>query len=292
MQGIVYLAENMEILPKVPDGTQTCVLIDPPYNSQKTQTLQSISVTADEDGDRVGFQGKRYKTTVLGEMSYEDKFDDFVGFLRPRFEHARRILSTNGSLYSFIDYRSDHHLRYLLDDIFGVNNYLNSIRWSHMVGGYRKDRWPQKHDTIYYYAKETGHHIFNSEEIDRIPYMAPGMVTPEKAARGKIPSDVWVETICCGRERLGYPTQKPLRILRRMVQASTRAGDTIIDFFAGSGSTGAAALELGRKFILVDNNPIAFDVMRQRFAGQDVRFVDASAQPLTIETDLEELSCA
>lgn len=290
MQGLVYLADNMEILSRIPSGALTCSLIDPPYNSKILQKRKTISVTASEEGDRVGFQGKRYKTTVVGEKSYLDKFDDLMAFLRPRFEQVKRILSVQGSSYSFIDWREEHRLRFLLDEIFGEKNYLNSLVWAYHYGSYKRDRWPQKHDTIYYYAKQVGDHIFNVDEIERVPYMAPGMVTPEKAARGKIPSDVWFNTISCGSERVGYPTQKPLKIVRRMVQASTHKEDTVIDFFAGSGTTGAAALNLGRKFILIDNNPQAFDVMQRRFAGiPGIKFVNSKEEIPMVEADVQEL---
>ncbi len=294
MRGIIYLADNMTILPKIPDRSVLGVLTDPPYNSGKNQTLKTITVEADENGDRVGFQGKRYKTTVVGEKTYPDKYDDFMGFLRPRFEQVKRILTDNGCVYTFVDYREEHHLRCLLDEIFGDVNYLNSLRWNHPVGAYKRDRWPQKHDTIYLYAKQAGIHGFYPDQIERVPYQAPGMVTPEKAARGKIPSDVWTDTtIACGHERIGYPTQKPLRILRRMIQASTRKGEVLIDFFAGSGSTGAAALAEDRKFILVDHNPEAFAVMQQRFAGvAGLKFVDSNTQNLTVESDMEELNAS
>lgn len=157
----------------------------------------------------------------------------------------------------------------MLDEIFGRECFLNEIIWAYDYGGRPKNRWPPKHDNILFYAKEPGKHIFNVDGIERIPYMAPSLVGDEKAALGKLPTDVWWHTIVPtnSREKTGYPTQKPLGILRRIIQASSRPNDIVLDFFAGSGTTGVAALELGRRFILVDNNPEAIQVMLKRFEG-------------------------
>jgi site-specific DNA-methyltransferase (adenine-specific) len=224
-----------------------------------------------EQGDRVGFQGHHYKSEVISEMSYEDHYEDYLSFLEPRLREAHRILAPNGSLYFHIDYREVHYCKILLDEIFGRECFLNEIIWAYDYGGRPKNRWPPKHDNILFYAKEPGKHIFNVDEIERIPYMAPGLVGPEKATLGKLPTDVWWHTIVPtnSREKTGYPTQKPLGILRRIIQASSKPGDLVLDFFAGSGTTGVAAFELGRRFILVDNNPEAIQVMKKRFESVD-----------------------
>jgi site-specific DNA-methyltransferase (adenine-specific) len=265
--GRVYFADNLDVLRKLPSNSVQLIYIDPPFNTGKTQTRKRLKVSRSEQGDRIGFQGHRYKSEIVEEMSYEDKFEDYLSFLEPRLREAHRILAPNGSLYFHIDYREAHYCKILLDEIFGRESFLNEIIWAYDYGGRPKDRWPAKHDNIFFYAKEPGKHIFNIDEIERIPYMAPGLVGPEKAARGKLPTDVWWHTIVPtnSREKTGYPTQKPLGILRRIIQASSRPGDLVLDFFAGSGTTGAAALELGRRFILVDNNPEAIQVMRKRF---------------------------
>ena len=111
-------------------------------------------------------------------------------------------------------------------------------------------------------------HVFNYDAIDRIPYMAPGLVTPEKAARGKTPTDVWWLTIVSptGKEKTGYPAQKPLKLLERIIAVHSDEGDHVLDFFAGSGTTGVAAAQLGRQFTLIDNNPEALAVMQRRLA--------------------------
>jgi site-specific DNA-methyltransferase (adenine-specific) len=267
--GRIYFADNLDVLRSLPSSSVQLIYIDPPFNTGKTRVRKLLKTTRSEQGDRVGFQGHHYKSEIISEMSYEDSFDDYLSFLEPRLREAHRILAPNGSLYFHIDYREVHYCKILLDEIFGRECFLNEIIWAYDYGGRPKNRWPPKHDNILFYAKEPGKHIFNVDEIERIPYMAPGLVGPEKAALGKLPTDVWWHTIVPtnSREKTGYPTQKPLGILRRIVQASSRPGDIVLDFFAGSGTTGVAALELGRRFILIDNNPEAIQVMTKRFEG-------------------------
>jgi site-specific DNA-methyltransferase (adenine-specific) len=223
----------------------------------------------DVNGDRTGFQGHRYLTTRLATRAWNDGFDDFLEFIEPRLIEAHRILAPNGSLYFHIDYREAHYCKLLLDAIFGRESFINEIIWAYDYGARTKKRWPAKHDTIFLYVKDPADYVFNADDVDREPYMAPGLVGPEKAARGKLPTDVWWHTIVSpsGYEKTGYPTQKPLGVLRRIIRASSNPGDTVLDFFAGSGTTGVAAAELGRDFLLVDSNPEAITVMRRRFAG-------------------------
>ena len=210
------------------------------------------------------------------KKGYRDNFDDYLAFLEPRLREASRVLMSNGSLYFHIDYREVHYCKILLDEIFDRDSFLNEIIWAYDYGGRTRKRWPPKHDNILWYAKDPENYIFNYEEIGRIPYMAPGLVGKEKAARGKLPTDTWWHTIVAtnSHEKTGYPTQKPLGILRRIVQASSNPDDVVLDFFAGSGTTGAACLELGRRFILVDNNPQAMEVMAERFKdNMDIEWV-------------------
>ncbi|MCX7897443.1 MAG: DNA methyltransferase [Rhodocyclaceae bacterium] len=269
--GRIHLADNLEVLRTLPAGSIDLIYIDPPFNTGKVQARTQIQAVSTEDGDRVGFQGKRYRTIALGSKRFSDIFDDYLDFLEPRLKEAYRVLAPHGSLYFHIDYREVHYCKLLLDQIFGRACFLNEIIWAYDYGGRPKNRWPAKHDNILWYAKDPQRYVFNYEEIERIPYMAPGLVGAEKAARGKLPTDVWWHTIVPtnGKEKTGYPTQKPLGILRRILQASSRPGDLVLDFFAGSGTTGIAAHELGRRFILVDNNPEALAVMAKRFAAID-----------------------
>ncbi len=268
-RGKIIFADNLEVLRTLPSDSVDLIYTDPPFNTGKAQRRTLLKTVRDEAGDRIGFQGQRYRTVTLSARAYADAFEDYLAFLEPRLREAHRVLAPHGSLYFHIDYREVHYCKVLLDSIFRRENFLNEIIWAYDYGGRPRDRWPAKHDNILFYAKEAGRHFFNIEAIERIPYMAPGLVGPEKAARGKIPTDTWWHTIVAtnSREKTGYPTQKPLGILRRILQASSKPGDLILDFFAGSGTTGMAALELGRRFILVDNNPQALEVMARRFAG-------------------------
>lgn len=277
-QGTVYFGDNLEILKTLPDGFADLIYIDPPFNTGKKQARTQIRVERDIEGDRVGFQGNRYSSIVIGTKAYQDQFDDYLAFLQPRLEEGYRVLSPTGTMYFHIDYREVHYCKILLDHVFGRENFLNEVIWAYDYGGRPKNRWPAKHDNILVYVKDRKNYTFNTEGIDRIPYMAPGLVGKEKAAKGKLPTDTWWHTIVSptGNEKTGYPTQKPLGIMKRIIGASTNEGEMVLDFFAGSGSTGEAALELNRHFILVDDNPAAIEVMRKRFAGQPVEFIDQS----------------
>jgi site-specific DNA-methyltransferase (adenine-specific) len=262
----ILLGDSLELLPRFASGSFQLIYIDPPFNTGTTQVRRTLRAVREEDGPRVGFQGNRYRTQLLAESSYRDSFDDYLAFLSPRLEQAHRLLSTEGTLYFHIDYRESHHCKLLLDEIFGRECFLNEIIWAYDYGARTKRRWPAKHDTILVYVKDPAEYLFDTEQVDREPYMAPGLVTPEKVERGKLPTDVWWHTIVAtaGREKTGYPTQKPEGIVRRMVQASTRPGDWCLDFFAGSGTLGAVAAKLGRRYVLIDSNPEAVEVMRAR----------------------------
>jgi site-specific DNA-methyltransferase (adenine-specific) len=265
----ILLGENLELLPAFVDESFQLVYVDPPFNTGKLQTRRTLQAARDEAGERTGFQGRRYSTRLLAESSYADCFHDYLAFLTPRLEHARRLLAREGTLYFHIDYREAHHCKLLLDEIFGRECFLNEIIWAYDYGARSKRRWPAKHDTILVYVKDQTAYHFDSTEVDREPYMAPGLVTPEKAARGKLPTDVWWHTIVptSGHEKTGYPTQKPEGIVRRMVAASTRPGDWCLDFFAGSGTLGAVAAQLGRHYVLIDSNPDAVEIMHARLDG-------------------------
>jgi site-specific DNA-methyltransferase (adenine-specific) len=263
---LILLGENLELLPRLASESFQLIYIDPPFNTGTVQARKTLRAVRDEDGERTGFAGRRYRTTLLSESSYRDHFDDYLAFLGPRLEQAHRLLTGEGTLYFHIDYREAHHCKLLLDEIFGREAFLNEIIWAYDYGARTRRRWPAKHDTILVYVKDPARYYFDSEAVDREPYMAPGLVTPEKAARGKLPTDVWWHTIVPtnGREKTGYPTQKPEGVLRRIVQASTRPGDWCLDFFAGSGTLGAVAAQLGRRYVLIDSNPEAVEVMRAR----------------------------
>jgi len=271
----VHFDDNLEVLRKMPGECVDLIYIDPPFNTGKNQTRTQISTVRDADGDRTGFQGKRYRTVKIGTKSYSDIFDDYLGFLEPRLVEARRILKVAGSLFFHIDYRESHYCKILLDMVFGRDSFMNEIVWAYDYGARTKSKWPAKHDNILWYAKSPEDYQFHLDECDRIPYMAPGLVGPEKAAQGKTPTDTWWHTIVSpnGKEKTGYPTQKPRGVLDRIVKVHSRPGDTLLDFFAGSGTFGESAISLGRDCILVDNNPEALAVMERRFEAADVTWI-------------------
>jgi site-specific DNA-methyltransferase (adenine-specific) len=278
------LADNLAVLADTPDGSIDLIYADPPFNTGRRRQLTSIRTIRDDQGDRTGFGGHRYRTLTLGSASYGDAFEDYLAWLEPRLVEFRRVLASNGSLYLHLDSREVHYCKILLDGIFGRDCFLNEVIWAYDYGARPTRRWPAKHDNILVYVRDASAYYFDLQSVDRIPYLAPGLVGPDKAARGKSPTDTWWHTIVPpgGRERTGYPTQKPLGIMRRIVQASCPPGGLVADFFAGSGTTGVAAHELGRRFVLVDNNHDAFEVMRQRFQGvAGVRFDDGGELPVT-----------
>lgn len=265
----VFHGDNLEIIRGFDDQSFDLIYIDPPFNTGRPQSRTRIRTERDEKGDRVGFQGKRYRTTVVGVSGYADVFDDYMAFLVPRLHEAYRLLKPTGSLFLHLDYREVHYAKVALDQIFGRDSFINEIIWAYDYGARATHRWSPKHDNILWYAKDPHQYCFNYEEIDRIPYMAPSLVGEEKAARGKTPTDTWWHTIVSpnGKEKTGYPTQKPLGILSRIVRIHSKKGDKLLDFFAGSGSFGQAAASHGRDVTLVDNNPEAIEVMRRRFAN-------------------------
>ncbi|MGN6608596.1 MAG: DNA-methyltransferase [Jatrophihabitans sp.] len=268
----VVLGDNLAVLPTLPDESVQLIYIDPPFNTGGVQRRRTLRTTPSADGDRVGFHGLRYTTVETARHAYLDVFDDYLGYLEPRLVEARRLLTASGTIYVHVDQREAAYVKLLLDGVFGRDAFLNEIIWAYDYGGRARDRWPAKHDTILVYVRTPGGHFFDQDAIERIPYMAPNLVTPEKAARGKLPTDVWWHTIVPtnGREKTGYPNQKPEGVVRRVVSASSRPGDRVLDFFAGSGTTGAVARALGRRFVLVDCNPDAVDIISRRIPDVEV----------------------
>lgn len=276
--GAVFHADNLELLRCLPGACVDLVYIDPPFNTGRVQTRRELKTTRTTgQADRVGFKGNGYTTQTVGTKSFEDRFDDYLAFIEPRLEHAHRVLKPTGSLFLHIDFREVHYCKLLLDHIFGRDAFVNEIIWAYDYGARSKKRWSPKHDNILWYARNPGTQTFNYDAIDRIPYLAPGLVTKEKAARGKTVTDTWWNTIVSptGKEKTGYPTQKPLAIIRRIVAVHSRPGDVVLDFFAGSGTVGEACATLGRHFVLVDNNPVAVNVMKKRLSDAKPKFFHA-----------------
>lgn len=303
-------ADNLVALATLPDASFQLIYLDPPFNTGRAQKKQIESALrrpeAGTEGDaeaattttkpptapaeaidssrvRRGFHGLSYER-IRGQLrEYDDQFDDYWGFLEPRLTEAWRLLREDGTLYLHLDYREAHYAKVMLDALFGRECFLNELIWSYDFGGKTNKRWPTKHDTILVYVKDPEAYHFDSAAVDREPYMAPGLVTPEKVARGKLPTDVWWHTIVptSGKEKTGYPTQKPAGILRRIIQASSRPGDTVLDFFAGSGTTGAVAHSLGRNAVLVDDNPEAIAVMQRRMPWAHVTRASSAVEKLS-----------
>jgi len=270
----VIHGEALDVVSRLPDGAFTVVYLDPPFNTGRAQARQSTTSVRSASGTIVGFKGQRYERIKGDLVSYDDSFEDYWAFLEPRLAEAWRVLADDGTLYLHLDYRESHYAKVLLDALFGRECFLNEIIWAYDYGAKSKNRWPTKHDTILVYVKNPAGYHFDSSAVDREPYMAPGLVTPEKVALGKLPTDVWWHTIVSptGKEKTGYPTQKPEGVLRRIVQASSREGDWVLDFFAGSGTTGAAAAVLGRRFVLVDESAEAIAVIHRRLLAAGVDF--------------------
>ena len=271
----IILGDNAEVLPTLPAAFAELIYIDPPFNSGHTQSRKRLRVTADAQGTRRGFGGRTYRVEQIGESSYADSFEDYRAFLMPRIQAGLRCLTPDGSLFVHLDTREVHYVKVELDALLGRDAFMNEIIWTYDFGGRPKTRWPQKHDSILWYAKNPKNYVFDYDAIDRIPYLAPGLVGPEKARRGKTPTDVWWQTIVPtnGRERTGYATQKPLVLVERIVRVHTRPGATVLDFFAGSGTAGDAAARQGRGFVLVDQSREAVKVMAERLAAHAPKLV-------------------
>jgi site-specific DNA-methyltransferase (adenine-specific) len=268
---LIVAGDNAGVLDRLPPGTFDLVYLDPPFNTGRAQARRTLSVAADADGDRVGFGGRRYSSRLLRSLSYDDSFSDYLAFLEPRLTRIRELLAPHGTLYFHIDYREAHYCKLLLDELFGREAFLNEIIWSYDYGAKPRRRWPAKHDTILVYVRTPGGHHFDADAVEREPYMAPGLVTAEKAARGKRPTDVWFHTIVPtnGLEKTGYPSQKPEGVLRRLVAASSRPGGWCLDPFAGSGTLGAVCKALDRRFVLIDDNSVAIEVMCARLSDAE-----------------------
>lgn len=274
MKCSICFGDNLEFLKRIPSGSINLIYIDPPFNTGKTQSRTQIKTVRDENGDRVGFNSNLYRTVKLNTAAYRDSFDDYIEFLAPRIEESYRILADDGSFFLHLDYREIHYAKVFADSVFGRESFINEIIWSYDYGARSKSKWSAKHDNILWYVKDPKNYTFNYDEIDRIPYMAPDLVGAEKAAKGKTLTDVWWNTIVPtnGKEKTGYPTQKPIAILNRIIKVHSKQGDTILDFFAGSGTTGEAALKNGRNAILIDQNPQSIEIMKKRLDFAEINF--------------------
>lgn len=284
----IHFGECLDVIRAFPSESFDLIYIDPPFNTGKVQARTQVRTLPDVNGDRTGFNGRRYRTVRIGSKSFDDLFSDYLGFLEPRLHQAFRLLKPTGSFFLHLDYREVHYAKVLLDSIFGRESFMNEIIWAYDYGARATRRWATKHDNILWFVKDPTNYTFRYEDMDRIPYMAPGLVGPEKAERGKTPTDTWWHTIVStnGTEKTGYPTQKPLGILNRIIRVHSNPGDRVLDFFAGSGTTGLSAVNLGRDAVLVDNNPQAVAVMAQRLAFAEPVFYGCDPRRLHGTEDL------
>jgi len=267
----IHLGDNLDVVQNWPDATFDLIYLDPPFNTGHTQVKHERKMTRDTDGSRSGFRGERFRSVQVGSRAFEDSFDDFLGFLVPRLREAHRLLTPTGSLFLHLDFREVHYAKVALDEIFGRRSFINEIIWAYDYGGRTKKRWSPKHDNILWYARDHRSFTYRYDDVDRVPYMAPGLVTPEKRERGKTPTDTWWHTIVSpnGHEKTGYPTQKPLGVMNRIISVHSNPGDRVLDLFAGSGTAGESALRHGRSAVLVDESTDAMEVMAKRLAFAD-----------------------
>ena len=263
---VVHKAEAIHFLESIPDESVDLIYTDPPFGTGDKQQLN-----------------RKSKGVIVSKLSYDDKFEDYVDFLSRHLVHMRRILKQSGTMYLHLDWRWVHYAKVECDKIFGVRNFLNHVVWSYNFGGRGRDRWPQKHDDILVYTKSCGDHLFNWDEIDRIPYAAPELQfvgrskeeAEKRIATGQVPTDVWSMSIVgtASRERVGYPSQKPLKLVKRVIRASSPHRGLVVDPFAGSGTTAVAALESGRDFLVCDRSEEAINVMKDRLTDSKVEFL-------------------
>lgn len=270
----IYHKDNLEVLKNMETNSIDLVYIDPPFNTGKIQDRKSLKTIRSNNGDRTGFKGQKYSTKIIGSKSYSDIHEKFLDFLKERIIQTKRILKENGSFFLHLDYREIHYAKVMCDEIFGRQSFINEIIWAYDYGARSKTKWSTKHDNILWYAINPNNFTFRYDDIDRIPYMAPELVSPEKVKRGKTPTDCWWNTIVSpnGKEKTGYPTQKPLAILNRIIKVHSNPGETVLDYFAGSGTTGIAAINNGRNAILIDKNPEAIKIMEKRFVSSSIKF--------------------
>lgn len=264
----IFQGDNLQVLRTLPREHARLIYIDPPFNTGRTQSRDRMQVRAAAHGERKGFGDRRYEVERIDSPRYEDEHEEYLPFLMSRIEAALPCLTRDGSLFVHLDYREVHYVKVALDGLLGRDHFRNEIIWAYDFGGRPKRWWPAKHDTLLWYVLDPQRYVFQFDEMDRIPYMAPGLVGKEKAARGKTPTDVWWHTIVPtnGKEKTGYPTQKPLGVLDRIIKVHSEPGDTVLDFFAGSGTTGESAARLGRGFVLIDEQHEAVEIMRRRLA--------------------------
>jgi DNA modification methylase len=255
-------------------GKIDLIYIDPPFDD-KADYKKKIEIRGQKaESDSTSFEEKQY-----GDIWTND---EYLQFMFERLIIMRDLLSDTGSIYLHCDWHKSHHLRMLMDEIFGVDKFCSEIIWKYSWGVRTDKIWNKKHDNILMYSKKT-ELIFNANEVleereiseatsNRLKYKG-ALITDGNKGRGTeekaLPTDVWYIATINGMasERQNYPTQKPEELLSKIIKASSDQGDLIFDCFMGSGTTQAVAMKLGRRFIGADINLGAIQTTTKRLLG-------------------------
>jgi len=257
MSNFLFRCDCLPLLGALDDEVLDLIYIDPPFCTQ---------------GRRSGRGGVGYVDR------WHDGLEGYLDFLRPRLAEMRRVLKPTAAIFVHLDYRTVHYVKLELDRIFGLGNFMNEIIWSYRTGGVSRRWLGRKHQTILAYAKSLGRHKFhvvrdgrfrtdglNVDEAGR-PYKSTTRGRLYFDPRGPALTDVWeipfLSTV--GNERIGYPDQKPLKLLERIIGCCTDPGDRVADFFAGSGTTLLAAERLTRRWLGCEINQGALALIRRR----------------------------
>jgi DNA modification methylase len=284
----LILGDNLDVLASLPDGSVDLIYIDPPFG---TGTIR-----------RGGHDSSHRYRDVPGDPSR------YVAWLHERLAQSRRVLSSHGSLFVHLDYRTVHYVKVELDTIFGRDRFINELIWCYSVGGKSRRSFGRKHDTILWYSRTAEYAFFpdavkvprKSGSHMRVVQTEDGELVQEKTDRksgkvyryplsaGKVPEDWWTDIEILNRgdaERTGWPTQKPERLLERIIQSTTTPGALVADWFCGSGTTGVVAQRLDRRFVLVDreSHAIACAQARLEASGRALANAGGATRDITVE---------
>lgn len=271
--GEILQGDNLILMQQLIDaGVEVdLVYIDPPYG---IKVDEKFGMLAWKDV----FEPKNRVDEIINiELLCSKGECNYLRWLYPRLVLLKELLSERGSIYLHIDWHAGHYVKLIMDDIFGKENFRNEIVWCYRQGGRSQSNYSQKHDTIYWYSKSNSQWVFNGDSV-RVPYegtggyqtSGKGVVINGKVYKpnelGKIPEDWWdIPAIPpMSMERIGYATQKPEALLERIIKGSSNEDSIVLDVFGGSGTTAAVAERLGRRWIIIDNNPEAIEIITKR----------------------------
>ncbi|MHC5003682.1 MAG: DNA-methyltransferase [Planctomycetota bacterium] len=274
--GTLLLGDNLELMrERIGDGTVDLAYLDPPFRTQTRQRAPAGAGDAAfddvwrwDDEAATSFEAMATAGGAAGRalrglelVVGRSPLLAYLTMVAPRLVELRRVLTRSGSVYLHCDGSASHYLKVLLDAVFGTDCFLNNVVWLYGLGGSSSRYWPRKHDDLLWYARQAGAHHFE-------PAMVPARSVRMRGQEKKAP-DWWdIPSINnMAGERVGYPTQKPLALLRRVVGSSSPAGGLVLDPFCGSGTTLVAARELGRRWIGIDREPAAIAIARTRLVA-------------------------